>query len=126
LFEIEDTGIGIETEKQGLLLNSFVQADSSVSRQYGGTGLGLSICKSLIEKMKGNILLFSEGLEKGTFIVFTLPIAGTIDSPVSGHESMTIGFYDDFSLFQVRENQVDIFLFRLNMCHVSDFFKKSF
>lgn len=95
LFEIEDTGIGIETEKQELLLNSFVQADNSVSRKYGGTGLGLSICKSLIEKMGGNILLFSEGLDKGTFIVFTLPITRTTDLSVSGQDSMTIGDSND-------------------------------
>ncbi len=91
LFEIEDTGIGIETEKQGLLLNSFVQADSSVSRKYGGTGLGLSICKSLIEKMGGNIILFSEGLDQGTFIVFTLPIAKTADLSVEEQDTMIIG-----------------------------------
>ncbi len=95
LFEIEDTGIGIETDKQDILLNSFVQADSSVSRKYGGTGLGLSICKSLIEKMGGNILLFSEGLNQGTFIVFTLPINGTEDLSTEKQDAMTIGNPDD-------------------------------
>ncbi len=70
---VTDTGIGIDISKQNLLFEPFVQADPSISRQYGGTGLGLSLCKQLVELMGGQIWLSSLGLGQGTQVTFTLP-----------------------------------------------------
>ncbi|EMI19582.1 multi-sensor hybrid histidine kinase [Rhodopirellula maiorica SM1] len=60
LFSIEDTGIGIPSDRLESLFESFSQVDSSISRKYGGTGLGLSIGKSIVEKMNGVIGVESE------------------------------------------------------------------
>ena len=54
-FEVRDTGIGLSDVQIARLFQSFSQADSSITRQYGGTGLGLAICKSLSQMMGGEV-----------------------------------------------------------------------
>ncbi|WP_297512518.1 MASE1 domain-containing protein [uncultured Caulobacter sp.] len=54
-FEIIDTGVGIELDKQALLFQRFARADSSMSRLHGGAGLGLAICRALVDVMGGRI-----------------------------------------------------------------------
>ena len=67
LFSVRDTGIGIPIEKQPQIFESFTQADSSTTREYGGTGLGLTICRRLVEMMGGKIWVESEPGQGSTF-----------------------------------------------------------
>ena len=59
-FSVEDTGIGIEEDKQELVFNTFQQAMVSTTRRFGGTGLGLSITKRLVELMGARLELDSK------------------------------------------------------------------
>ncbi len=69
-FSVSDTGIGMKQEQVERLFQSFAQADSSVTRQYGGTGLGLAISKSLATAMGGETGVQTE-LGKGSTFWFT-------------------------------------------------------
>nr|MBP6456638.1 response regulator [Chitinophagaceae bacterium] len=70
-FKIEDTGIGIATEKLDHIFEAFSQADIDTSRKFGGTGLGLNISKSLIELQGGEINVSSK-LNEGSIFSFTI------------------------------------------------------
>ena len=72
VFEVEDTGIGIAPENIDKLFESFVQIDSSLSRQYSGTGLGLSLVRRLVELHGGSVNVESE-VGKGSCFRVRLP-----------------------------------------------------
>jgi signal transduction histidine kinase/ActR/RegA family two-component response regulator len=54
-FIVSDTGVGFDDTVRQRLFKRFVQADQSITRQFGGTGLGLSICAALVDMMDGRI-----------------------------------------------------------------------
>jgi signal transduction histidine kinase/HAMP domain-containing protein/CheY-like chemotaxis protein len=72
-FSIEDSGIGISKNTQGIIFEAFQQAEGSTSRKYGGTGLGLSISKGFAELLGGTITVGSE-LGKGSTFTLFLPL----------------------------------------------------
>ncbi|MEM7134854.1 MAG: ATP-binding protein [Chloroflexota bacterium] len=71
---VEDTGIGIPSEKAHGLFEPFSQVDATTTRKFGGTGLGLAISKELCELMGGKIWVDTDR-EKGTAFLFTIQVA---------------------------------------------------
>lgn len=70
IFEITDTGIGIEEEKLDVIFNRFQQADDAVTRKFGGTGLGLAIVSDLVQLHNGRIEVESKLGEGSVFRLF--------------------------------------------------------
>jgi len=71
--EIEDTGIGIDSDQLKYIFDPFVQA-GHVQASSSGTGLGLSICKSFVELLGGEIRVESKP-GKGSLFCVDLAVA---------------------------------------------------
>ena len=79
VFQISDTGIGMNQQQIKQAFQPFTQADIGTTKKYSGTGLGLTICKSFCEMMGGNIKVESS-VGKGSIFTFWLP-ATVVKSP---------------------------------------------
>jgi signal transduction histidine kinase/CheY-like chemotaxis protein len=78
VFQIADSGVGIEREQQARIFRAFEQGERAISRKFGGLGLGLTISKQLLELQGGTISVYSEGLNRGA--TFKLGFA-TVEAP---------------------------------------------
>ncbi len=67
--KVSDTGIGIPSDKLGVIFQSFGQATTETAQKYGGTGLGLAITLKLIELQGGSIEVTSKEGAGTTFVV---------------------------------------------------------
>ena len=72
VWEITDTGVGIEPKDQEVIFDEFRQADGSATRRFGGVGLGLAVARGLARRLGGDITLKSE-LGVGSTFSFVLP-----------------------------------------------------
>ncbi|MBE3136903.1 MAG: PAS domain S-box protein [Thermoplasmata archaeon] len=100
LFEVQDFGQGIPKDKQGMIFESFYQADSGDDRKFGGAGLSLALSKGIVGLHGGNIWFESTEGTGSTFL-FTLPIQS-----ICGRENTDLN--DEMSLENMPEKSASL------------------
>jgi PAS domain S-box-containing protein len=78
---VRDNGIGIEAHFLPQVFDRFRQADASTTRSHGGLGLGLSIARQLVEMHGGSMRATSDGLDRGSTFVVSLPLEALRRAP---------------------------------------------
>lgn len=110
VFQVSDTGPGLNQEQCSRLFRRFEQAEGSrTAARYGGSGLGLAICQELALAMDGRIDVDSAPGE-GTRFSVALPLAsavlpevarGPVASAVSGASLKLLLVEDDPTVAEV-------------------------
>jgi signal transduction histidine kinase/DNA-binding response OmpR family regulator len=104
---VQDTGIGIPTDRMDLLFKPFSQLDGSHTRKYGGTGLGLAICKEFINLMGGNIGVESTKNE-GSKFYFTLQLEQGDKEKVISPDSLVSSRLEGKGGKEIADNKIQL------------------
>lgn len=73
LFDVRDTGIGIQPSDLTRIFEEFIQIDSSLQRKSKGSGLGLPLCQKLVRLLGGNIQVDSQ-IGEGSCFSVSIPV----------------------------------------------------
>ncbi|MBX9252492.1 AAA family ATPase [Desmonostoc muscorum CCALA 125] len=84
-FEVEDTGVGINTKELEQLFEAFVQTQTGIQSQQG-TGLGLAIARSFVQLMGGDITV-SSSVGYGSVFNFDICVSSVETSQTQAPQS---------------------------------------
>ncbi|WP_179747328.1 ATP-binding protein [Pedobacter xixiisoli] len=119
-FSIEDSGIGIEVNRQQEIFEDFIQASSSTNRNYGGTGLGLAIVRRVL-KLHHSVVEVESVIGKGT--KFTFDIVYHYQDKIEVAHGSSVVTSDHNSLSEMRilvaeDNVVNVMVIRKTLNRV--------
>jgi two-component system, chemotaxis family, sensor kinase Cph1 len=78
LFSVRDNGMGIAKRDIKTVFEPFKRLNPTF--RHEGQGIGLTSCKKIVERLGGKIWIESE-LEKGTTVLFTVPVHAEEQAP---------------------------------------------
>jgi PAS domain S-box-containing protein len=80
IFEVTDTGIGINENNLNRIFDAFEQEDDRTEREYEGTGLGLAISKQFVDLLGGELTATSTQGVGSTFRIVLNNVLSTRSS----------------------------------------------
>lgn len=90
---VKDSGIGIDNTQLPQVFELFTQSDHSQKLAHGGgLGIGLTLVRGIVNMHGGAVEAFSEGIQKGSEFVITLPLlaVGGETSPPAKSEAPAV------------------------------------
>lgn len=113
-FVVEDTGIGIEESRQQEIFEEFIQASSSINRNYGGTGLGLAIVRRVLA-LHQSVIQVESAVDKGTKFTFDLTFsyeAKVALEDVNANNESTSANLSNLNVLVAEDNAVNVMVIR--------------
>lgn len=86
VFEVIDTGIGLDEQQKQNIFENFTQSDNSIARKFGGTGLGLALSDKLAKAMQGEIDVQS-AVDEGSCFKLTVSCKSSMPYVEEGEQS---------------------------------------
>ena len=101
---VEDTGVGLPSDKLDSIFNMFTQIDRSLERSQGGLGIGLTLVKRLVEMHGGTVEARSAGEGHGSEFIVRLP-AITLERSAAAAEPVATGAAQGRRILVVDDNR---------------------
>ncbi|AWB68623.1 hypothetical protein C2869_20475 [Saccharobesus litoralis] len=103
IFQVIDTGIGMNEATVETLFQAFTQADTSTTRRFGGTGLGLTISQKLCQLMGGQITVDSV---EGVGSTFTANLVLQLNNKILVNDCQTCQFDENCNVLVIDDNPI--------------------
>ena len=75
---VQDRGVGLPPGQDKQIFKRFYRVPGRMAVKTKGTGIGLFLVRSIVRQHGGNVTASSAGLNQGTTIAITLPIASSL------------------------------------------------
>jgi two-component system, chemotaxis family, CheB/CheR fusion protein len=75
---VRDSGVGIPADMLERIFEMFTQVERADDHAQNGFGIGLSLARRLVQMHGGTVKAFSEGPDRGSEFVVTLPLAAPL------------------------------------------------
>ncbi len=121
IISIEDTGIGIKSEDQKIIFQSYSQSEKEISKNYGGLGLGLAIAKKNADLIGGKITFNSKESNGSIFTLNTPYIPMQDNNKTIPNTEETILKQKKHIILIAEDGEINFLLLKTVLTKMTDF-----